>query len=163
MLCSHGRGLRFCVLFQRLFHFLLSSKLMVSEKCGPKLRKQYKPLNNCNNAWKEMTCAHQWFKRKPERMKKTNNLIYIYLMAFVRWPNILWMLLIDHQFDLITLAIVLAGQLQIWKNCNAQPTWWRWTMPNVGVKKDHWPVATICYCFHGSKWQHISGEQEMKK
>lgn len=52
-------------------------------------------------------------QKKAGENEKTNNLIYIYLMAFVRWPNILWMLLIDHQFDLITLAIVLAGQLQI--------------------------------------------------
>lgn len=30
-----------CFLFQLLFHFLLSSKLMVSKKCGPKSQKQY--------------------------------------------------------------------------------------------------------------------------
>lgn len=38
-------------------------------------------------------------------------------MAFVRWAMFLWMHLIDHQFDLITLTIVLKAltSCKIWK------------------------------------------------
>lgn len=106
-----------CSLFQRLFHFLLSSKTNGFEEMWTKNSKTIHHSTIVimyEKRWLVLINGLKESRRGEEEKTNANsNLIYIYVMAFVHWSIFLWMHLIDHQFDLITLAIVLSSQLQM--------------------------------------------------